>query len=236
MTAVAHTKERVLLRGRGLRLETRAGRVLVEGLNVDIGLESVSARAVGFALASSEERSFGVQISGVQAAYEPLVSTLPGLVAQDRYLNASDNDAIVIGRVLATNLRATVGDEITLEWFDGVDPAFYPPAEIMKMYPGKEYPEEAAMFVGEKGYLLLPHTSGPMLLPREKFGQDMPHSLADFEDANRLLFGGVFLSAGHQSIFARMFLSEFILRAVPLTPSRRSRNLLDRSETPTPWT
>ena len=66
----------------------------------------------------------------------------------------------------------TVGDEITVEWFDGVDSDFYPPAEIMKLYPGKEYPQEAAMFVGEEGYLLLPHTSGPMLLPREKLGTE----------------------------------------------------------------
>ncbi len=96
-----------------MRQSVPAAAALAQQVRGDIGLESVSARAVGFALASSEERSFGVQISGVQAAYEPLVSTLPGLVVQGRYLSESDNDAIVIGRVLATNLRATLGDEIT---------------------------------------------------------------------------------------------------------------------------
>ena len=47
------------------------------------------------------------------------------------------------------------------------------------MYPGKEYPQEAAMFVGEDGYLLLPHTSGPILLPREKLGQVPEHRAPD---------------------------------------------------------
>ena len=29
------------------------------------------------------------------------------------------------------------------------------------MYPDEEYQQESAMFVGEKGCLLLPHTTGP---------------------------------------------------------------------------
>jgi hypothetical protein len=60
------------------------------------------------------------------------------------------------------------GQPLTVEWFDGVDPDFYIPEEFRKLYPGK-FPEEAALFLGEEGALLLPHTSGPQLLPREKF-------------------------------------------------------------------
>jgi predicted dehydrogenase len=61
------------------------------------------------------------------------------------------------------------GKELTVEWFDGVEPDFYIPEEYRKLYPGKNFPEEAALFIGENGALLLPHTSGPQLLPREKF-------------------------------------------------------------------
>ncbi|MGD8841076.1 MAG: FtsX-like permease family protein [Gammaproteobacteria bacterium] len=78
-----------------------------------LGIESISARAVGFALASSKERSFGLQIVGVDAAHEPLVSTLPGLVKQGRYLKPGGQEEIVIGSVLARNLKVGPGDELT---------------------------------------------------------------------------------------------------------------------------
>ena len=74
----------------------------------------VSARGEAFALASSEQRSFGIQILGVEPEYEPGVSTLPGLVRQGRYLNGGNDAEIVIGSVLARNLKVSVGDEITL--------------------------------------------------------------------------------------------------------------------------
>jgi len=61
------------------------------------------------------------------------------------------------------------GGPLNVEWFDGVDADFYLPAEFLKLYPGEKFPEEAALFIGENGALLLPHTSGPQLLPREKF-------------------------------------------------------------------
>jgi hypothetical protein len=80
------------------------------------------------------------------------------------------------------------GQPLTVEWFDGVEPDFYIPEEFRKLYPGARFPEEAAMFIGEDGALLLPHTSGPQLLPREKFesvvrpqvkGENHYHSFAN---------------------------------------------------------
>jgi ABC-type lipoprotein release transport system permease subunit len=90
----------------------------VQGLTADIRerLPSarVTARAAAFALASSELRSFGIQVTGVQPETEPGVSTLPGLVSQGRYLRPGAAAEIVIGAVMARNLRVDVGDEITL--------------------------------------------------------------------------------------------------------------------------
>lgn len=83
-------------------------------LRDELGLASISARAAGFALASSNERSYGLQILGVDAAHEPLVSTLPGLVKQGRYLEPGAYAEIVIGSVLARNLKVKLGDELTL--------------------------------------------------------------------------------------------------------------------------
>lgn len=59
----------------------------------------------------------------------------------------------------------TEGDTITVEWFDGL---IYPPEDIRKLFDSA-YPGEAAMLIGTEGALLLPHTSGPILLPREKY-------------------------------------------------------------------
>lgn len=61
------------------------------------------------------------------------------------------------------------GRPLTVEWFDGVEPDFYIPEEFRKLHPGGKFPEEAALFIGDNGALLLPHTSGPQLLPKEKF-------------------------------------------------------------------
>ncbi len=82
-------------------------------LRTELGLQSIGARAVGFALASSNERTFGLQILGVEPQFEPSVSTIPGLLKQGRYLQPDSGGEIVIGSVLARNLKVGLGDEIT---------------------------------------------------------------------------------------------------------------------------
>jgi len=84
-----------------------------ERLRAELGLTSISARAAGFVLASSDERSYGLQIFGVDAKHEPLVSTLPGLIEQGRYLAPGASAEIVIGSVLARNLKIEPGDELS---------------------------------------------------------------------------------------------------------------------------
>lgn len=85
-----------------------AGRVRGHGQVV-----AASARAVAYALASSEQRSHGIQITGVQPATEPGVSTYPGLVSRGRYLGEAGAAEIVIGATLARNLKLDIGDELT---------------------------------------------------------------------------------------------------------------------------
>ncbi|MFV8816164.1 ABC transporter permease [Haliea sp. E17] len=86
---------------------------LADTLRGQLAAHAVAARAQAFALASSEERSFGVLLSGVQPAREPAVSSLPGLVGEGRYLQPGDSDAIVVGAVLARNLKVGIGGEVT---------------------------------------------------------------------------------------------------------------------------
>lgn len=73
----------------------------------------VAARAKTFVMISSEQRSFGVQLVGVEPEFEPSVSSIPGLVGAGRYLQNTDAAEIVIGSVMARNLNVTTGDELT---------------------------------------------------------------------------------------------------------------------------
>jgi ABC-type lipoprotein release transport system permease subunit len=101
------------LDGQKLRQTVPDAIALAADLRVALDLESVSPRAAGFALASSEERSYGVQILGVDPRFEPQVSSVPGLVKQGRYLESHDAAEVVIGDLLARNLKTEVGDELT---------------------------------------------------------------------------------------------------------------------------
>ena len=73
----------------------------------------------------------------------------------------------------------TEGNELTLEWFDGV---FYPPEEIRAIYSAEDYPAESALLVGTKGALLIPHGGeAPSLLPADKFSHTI---MPAFESRN----------------------------------------------------
>ncbi len=96
-----------------MRYTVPDGLSLARQLRQQTGLESMAARGTAFALASSAERSFGIQITGVEPDHEPLVSNLPGLVRQGRYLEGLTTEEIVVGSVLARNLKVEVGDELT---------------------------------------------------------------------------------------------------------------------------
>jgi ABC-type lipoprotein release transport system permease subunit len=97
-----------------MRDSISGAQALAEQLRVALGVQRVSARAQGFALASSEDRSFGMQIVGVDPVHEPQVSSLPGLVKQGRWFDEPAASEIILGAVLARNLKVGLGDEITL--------------------------------------------------------------------------------------------------------------------------
>ena len=96
---------------------------LAESLRHALQNERIAARGQAFALASSEDRSYGIAIYGVEPAYEPKVSSVPGLLSDGRYLGDFAAAEIVIGSVLARNLRVGVSDELTLLG-SGVDGSF----------------------------------------------------------------------------------------------------------------
>lgn len=87
---------------------------LASDIRKQLGSDTVAARGVAFAMTSSAERSYGLQIIGVEPQYETKVSTLPGLINKGRYFTDFNAEEIVIGSVLARNLRVDIGDELTL--------------------------------------------------------------------------------------------------------------------------
>jgi ABC-type lipoprotein release transport system permease subunit len=86
---------------------------LAADLRQGLGTDEVAARASAFALVSSADRSYGLQITGVEPEFETRVSSLPGLIRDGRFLENEMAEEIVIGRVLARNLQVGVGDELT---------------------------------------------------------------------------------------------------------------------------
>lgn len=75
-----------------------------------------SVRASAFSLAASEKRSLGLQVIGVNPEQEPAISSIPGLITQGQYFEkqSQGEPLILLGSILARNLKANVGDELTL--------------------------------------------------------------------------------------------------------------------------
>ncbi len=87
---------------------------LASEIRKQLNSDTVAARAIAFAMTSSKQRSYGLQIIGVEPVFEAQVSSLPGLIKKGHYLSDINAGEIIIGSVLARNLRVSVGDELTL--------------------------------------------------------------------------------------------------------------------------
>lgn len=87
---------------------------LAEQLRGELDSDTIAARGWAFGLASSAERSYGVGIYGVEPEFERNVSNIPGLIEDGRFLESRDAMEIVIGKMLARNLRVGVGEELTI--------------------------------------------------------------------------------------------------------------------------
>jgi putative ABC transport system permease protein len=75
---------------------------------------AIAVRAQGFALASSQTRSYGVMVVGVEPKQEARVSTIPRLMTLGGYLTSREGSEAVVGAILARNLNIKLGQELTL--------------------------------------------------------------------------------------------------------------------------
>ncbi len=77
-------------------------------------VEAYTFRGQAFSLISSEDRTYGVVVTGINPQREAKVSRLKKLVREGNFLSANDVNQAVVGRLLAKNLRVTIGDELTV--------------------------------------------------------------------------------------------------------------------------
>ncbi len=79
-------------------------------------VDAVTARARAFSLVSSEKRTYGAMVVGVDPEKEARVSTLDSLVREGEFLNpaAAGESPVIIGRLMAKNLQVGLGDELVI--------------------------------------------------------------------------------------------------------------------------
>jgi len=83
-------------------------------------IEAFTRRASAFAVVSSEDRTYGALVIGVDPVHEPEVSSLESLVREGSFLDAAGGptegggDGALVGELLARNLQVGLGDELTV--------------------------------------------------------------------------------------------------------------------------
>ena len=81
------------------------------------GIPEVAAytfRSNAFSLVSSKSRTYGAMVIGIDPSREAKVSTLKQLVREGDYLSDEDGQQALVGRLLARNLKITLGDEFVV--------------------------------------------------------------------------------------------------------------------------
>ncbi|WP_208738268.1 ABC transporter permease [Oceanidesulfovibrio marinus] len=78
------------------------------------GVKAYAPRANGFALLSSDQRTYGGMVVGIDPEAEARVSTLKSIIREGEYLSPDDGPQALVGRLLAKNLKIGLGDEIVM--------------------------------------------------------------------------------------------------------------------------
>ena len=88
--------------------------IITAVLNVIPDVAAYTLRGQAFSLISSEDRTYGAVVTGIDPQREAKVSRIKKLMRQGNFLTEHDVNQAVVGRLLAKNLRVTIGDELTL--------------------------------------------------------------------------------------------------------------------------
>lgn len=78
------------------------------------GVAAYTLRTNAFSLVSSNERTYGALVIGIDPVREMKVSTLDKVIRKGRYLSEGDTDRALVGELLAKNLQVGIGDELIM--------------------------------------------------------------------------------------------------------------------------
>ena len=78
------------------------------------GVAAYTFRANAFSLVSSNKRTSGVMVIGIDPVMEARVTSLKKIIRQGSYLSEDDADQALVGKLLARNLQVGLGDELVL--------------------------------------------------------------------------------------------------------------------------
>lgn len=71
-------------------------------------------RSSAFALVSSDDRTYGINITGIKPEKEKKIFNISETVRKGDFLDENDYDQAVLGETLAENLKVSIGDEIVI--------------------------------------------------------------------------------------------------------------------------
>jgi len=77
-------------------------------------IKAMSSRVNAFCLVSSNQRTYGVWVAGVDPAREREVTTIARVIRKGSYLSDETAYEVVLGDILAKNLMVELGDELVL--------------------------------------------------------------------------------------------------------------------------
>ena len=77
-------------------------------------VSAYTLRSQAFSLISSQDRTYGAVVTGIDPEREATVSRMKKLMREGDFLTGHEVNQALVGRLLAKNLRVTIGDELTL--------------------------------------------------------------------------------------------------------------------------
>ena len=102
------------LKDKKMRLVINNPDKIAKFLNTIKGIDTYTFRTNGFCLVSSDKRTYGVVVTGIDPLKEARVSSIKSLVRKGSYLKEEDQYSALIGGLLSNNLKVDINDEITI--------------------------------------------------------------------------------------------------------------------------
>jgi putative ABC transport system permease protein len=87
---------------------------LLSEITADPRVEAAAPRVYGYGMISAADRSYGVELLGIDPAREPKVTVLHSQMVSGNYLNDRMPKSVAMGDKLAGTIRVQVGSEIVL--------------------------------------------------------------------------------------------------------------------------